>query len=485
MAVELKFKGDTKQFVEGVHLAAKATLNLRKEIKVLKDGIAQLAAQGASKKTIEPLTQELIRAQKQMQDLTGTGNKLFSSFEKGFTNSILKIGTATAILGGFKKVLSAAVDNSEDLKKKLESVDTAAEGAAGALGDMISEMDDFFGVTERVNKELNKTANIIRDGSFLQRAGLLFGIRVGDDSPGYDAKGTKDAQKDARRKTLQILEDELERLRDIGKHYDMLAKQEQAAADAINERGQEGLELFMMRKAAIDEMAESLETAFPHTPEGLRSSDFIQGLADAQTQSEANIEMRQAIAQWELERENERAQISKDASEEARDNFIRGAKIFESIFTAAIFKGGDALNRTIETILAKLASAGGIALLGTLFNMGSFGNLFGKILGFADGGFTGAGIYSDPSRPGHRVAGVVHDNEYVAPRHVVSDPLGSYYVSQLETIRRQKGGFAGGGMTTGSSFSPAIRNEVIVYLDGEQVYTSVERNGRRKFESRS
>lgn len=61
---------------------------------------------------------------------------------------------------------------------------------------------------------------------------------------------------------------------------------------------------------------------------------------------------------------------------------------------------------------------------------------------FADGGFTGQGTYRDST--GHKVAGIVHDNEYVVPKTVLQTPMGSSLVSQLEQLR----GFADGGFTS-------------------------------------
>lgn len=54
--------------------------------------------------------------------------------------------------------------------------------------------------------------------------------------------------------------------------------------------------------------------------------------------------------------------------------------------------------------------------------------------GFAEGGYTGSGEGKADSS-GHKVAGVVHANEYVVPKKVLETKYGSMLASQLETMR--------------------------------------------------
>lgn len=65
-----------------------------------------------------------------------------------------------------------------------------------------------------------------------------------------------------------------------------------------------------------------------------------------------------------------------------------------------------------------------------------------RIAGFAEGGFTGSGSHKDKS--GHRVAGIVHANEYVVPEWQVKHPAYSSMVSSLEMGRLK--GYADGGL---------------------------------------
>ena len=63
---------------------------------------------------------------------------------------------------------------------------------------------------------------------------------------------------------------------------------------------------------------------------------------------------------------------------------------------------------------------------------------------FADGGFTGDGSFIDST--GHKVAGVVHNDEWVAPKWMVESPKFAPMIDSLERIRQQ--GFANGGYTS-------------------------------------
>lgn len=63
---------------------------------------------------------------------------------------------------------------------------------------------------------------------------------------------------------------------------------------------------------------------------------------------------------------------------------------------------------------------------------------------FAKGGFTGSGGQRDET--GHKVAGVVHNDEWVAPKWMVESPKFGGMINQLENARTK--GFANGGFTS-------------------------------------
>ncbi|WP_151087396.1 hypothetical protein [Hymenobacter baengnokdamensis] len=74
-----------------------------------------------------------------------------------------------------------------------------------------------------------------------------------------------------------------------------------------------------------------------------------------------------------------------------------------------------------------------------------------KVAGFAGGGFTGAGV-GQIDATGHRVAGVVHDNEWVAPKWMLATPKFANVIGYLEAERR---GYATGGYTGPASLPPS------------------------------
>jgi|TARA_R100000084_G_C4655619_1_gene152700 TP901 family phage tail tape measure protein len=90
---------------------------------------------------------------------------------------------------------------------------------------------------------------------------------------------------------------------------------------------------------------------------------------------------------------------------------------------------------------------------------------------FAQGGFTGEG-YGSPDSTGFKQAGIVHEGEYVVPKHVLESQRGGQLVGALESMRMNKPtplsniGFANGGFTSGnnldlSDMESRISNAVI------------------------
>lgn len=88
-----------------------------------------------------------------------------------------------------------------------------------------------------------------------------------------------------------------------------------------------------------------------------------------------------------------------------------------------------------------------IAAVKTALAVGRAAVAVGKInqQQFAKGGFTGRGKFGKDDT-GHDVAGVVHADEWVAPKWMVSHPAYNSVINQLEGIRVR--GFAEGGFTT-------------------------------------
>ena len=120
----------------------------------------------------------------------------------------------------------------------------------------------------------------------------------------------------------------------------------------------------------------------------------------------------------------------------------------------ALANGAIAITKTI----AQLGGVGAITPLGaaSLALVGaSTATQVGVIASqrFAEGGYTGDG-YGSPDSTGFKQAGVVHEGEYVVPKHVLESQKGGQLVGALESMRMNKPtplssiGFANGGFTS-------------------------------------
>jgi hypothetical protein len=89
---------------------------------------------------------------------------------------------------------------------------------------------------------------------------------------------------------------------------------------------------------------------------------------------------------------------------------------------------------------------------------------------FAEGGYTGEGMHRDHT--GHKVAGVVHDGEYVVPKRVLQTTGGQYLTNMLEQMRSGRtfaqGGMAGGSLDT-SGMAAQIGEAVAARLNEQRV----------------
>ena len=83
---------------------------------------------------------------------------------------------------------------------------------------------------------------------------------------------------------------------------------------------------------------------------------------------------------------------------------------------------------------------------------------------FAKGGFTGSGA-GQPDKTGYKIAGVVHENEYVVPQWMLRQPVYANVVDWLESQRMGQGGYADGGFVGG--VKKVIKNSVPARIAGK------------------
>lgn len=124
-----------------------------------------------------------------------------------------------------------------------------------------------------------------------------------------------------------------------------------------------------------------------------------------------------------------------------------------SIVLNGISAGAQAFQNALASPINALIPGSGIAIgaaqsaIIAALTLAQVNKLKAQPLEFSGGGFTGDGYITDSRKPGRRIAGVVHDREYVVPTSVLRTSQGSSMVNSLERMRT-RGSFAAGGFTT-------------------------------------
>lgn len=134
---------------------------------------------------------------------------------------------------------------------------------------------------------------------------------------------------------------------------------------------------------------------------------------------------QQALDRLNKQYEAKKAAIEKEAAEKRRRTALIEATIAAAL---AVVK---ALPNPLAAIAAGVAGAAQIAVIASSK--------------FARGGYTGPGRGAVDST-GHHPVGVVHNDEWVAPKWMATHPVWGAQVAALENVRRR--GFADGGYTT-------------------------------------
>lgn len=137
------------------------------------------------------------------------------------------------------------------------------------------------------------------------------------------------------------------------------------------------------------------------------------------------------------EKQLEAAQGNAEKEAEINEKFAKREKrlaIFESIVNTGVAVVKALPNIPLSILVGTIGAIQTAAIANT---------------SFASGGFTGVGLQDDPNERGRKIAGVVHDNEYVIPTNVLKRPEGMKLALEAEKMR----GFAGGGFTTPPTFS--------------------------------
>lgn len=172
-------------------------------------------------------------------------------------------------------------------------------------------------------------------------------------------------------------------------------------------------------------------------------------LLDGQKKANANlaIETKNRVAANKLMSESEQAKL--DIMQAVA--FLSGSLANLAKRDSAAYKALASANALISTYLAidKTLSEPGLPFPTNVITAAAIGAQgFANVsringIGFAEGGYTGAGGKYEP-------AGVVHRGEYVIPQKIVHNPIYQPMIMSLETARK---GYADGGLVTNSATS--------------------------------
>lgn len=221
---------------------------------------------------------------------------------------------------------------------------------------------------------------------------------------------------------------------------EILTQSNRNTIDSLNEQLNEVQTRYSEVTANINALEGDLEGK-----RGGRRDAVLAGIEQARRLEEALAAEKIALA-LQIEREEQKIRKREKAAAIA-NALINGALAITNIF-ATVPKFDFGVSTFILAGISAATTAAQVALIS--------GQKFAK------GGFTGSGGRTDET--GHRVAGVVHNDEWVAPKWLVESPQFGGVINELEQVRQR--GFAEGGYTTPNfqalNASPADTSNAIV-----------------------
>ncbi|WP_216689018.1 coiled-coil domain-containing protein [Hymenobacter siberiensis] len=165
------------------------------------------------------------------------------------------------------------------------------------------------------------------------------------------------------------------------------------------------------------------------------------------------------------------AEADKRAKVQAQMNALTAvASALEATYAAyasirAIAKAGAEGKFGYDNIALILAATAGIVAAGVAVK---------GAVKFAEGGYTGNGN-GTPDDTGFKVAGVVHEGEYVLPKWMVTSPKFSSTIAQLESARVNNGlGYATGGMVTAPAAGNGSGPDMSVLISMQQQLNTLQ-----------
>jgi hypothetical protein len=440
------------------------------------------------------------RAFKALGEAIENPTQAMKDLGKIIVDNVLNRFKALALFGpAIKKVLSG------DIKEGFRDLNNAAIQAATGIEDGIGKIEraakglsDFVSESVEQGKRLDELQKQIERGEINQivrarRLQLIIAEQkklVEDTTKSFDeriqaAQRAQTAQSELLNTELSLLDKRIEKMELEQSLNDTSREQERELAELqarrlelqanMTERSIEFQnKLNDLRKQERDQILKQLEDERKAQDDKIgyqvkTQEEFVKS-AELAAQSMLNIRARSAqdfakIAEDQEKEERQRAfrrieieemvQDQKLAAAEAVMGGVLGfldqqseaykaiasAQVLVSTYSAAT-KAYEAAFLPIPTVASP---ALGVAFAAAAVAQG-LANI-AKINGveFAEGGWTGPGDK-------YKVAGVVHADEYVVPKHIVNNPAANHHISALERMRLQP--YADGGLVTRSISNP-------------------------------
>ena len=229
-----------------------------------------------------------------------------------------------------------------------------------------------------------------------------------------------------------------------------LIRQEDRSSEAIKEAEFKAETDKKEAEAELERLKEKEELKKAIVDASFQAGEIVaDGILNRQ---KARIDEEKERSVSALEAKKQAGVISQAEFEKARLDIDKKAfdKQKKADTARAVINGSVAIGKTFATLGFTPAAAIAVGL-GALKTAAEIATIQGQ--SFAVGGFTGSG-QGAPDSSGHKVAGVVHANEYVVPKKVLDSPQGAAMVGNLERMRLQtpttnvSRGFINGGFTS-------------------------------------
>ena len=318
--------------------------------------------------------------------------------------------------------------------------------------------DDKLKAEEKLNNDkLKAEEKLIKDSEKLRNEADLLAITKKEDLEIAKLRISIQAQRDEIEssianedlKNAAILDLEANRLakeKAIRNKFKEEKKQEDAADDVKNDA--EKKELDKIKREGAIQIATELANTLTNIAQGKadREKDIALASLDAELQggliTQQQFEAKKLAIEKKAFEKKKRLELANVAISLATEIASIQAAAAANPLNAVTFGGAGISQAAVLT---------GIAIAKSAIQAGAIASQK-----FAEGGFTGGGS-GIADETGFKQAGIVHEGEYVVPKHVLGTSEGSSLVGALENMRTNQPmpnlgiGYANGGMVGGGS----------------------------------